>query len=172
MQTPQEKVRALPCHFRGNSAFTGTITRTLLERKMVVASTRNIIRAVNSVVPLLEISLGAETSRLTIDNSRFENNRAGGIDVGGGIATVHRSIASGNAGHGIAAVDNSVTVTVTSSVTAQNGSTGIFVVSGVRRPGPSCGRLEFFRVMPAPTSVSSLCSGRRSPETTHTRSGP
>jgi len=74
--------------------------------------------------------IGAETSRLTIDNSRFENNSGGGIDVGGGIATIHRSIASGNATHGIAAVDNSVTVTLTSSVTAQNGSTGIFVVSG------------------------------------------
>jgi hypothetical protein len=70
-----------------------------------------------------------ETSRLTIDNSRFENNGFG-ISVGGGIATIHRSIASGNANHGIAAVDNSVTVTLTSSVTAQNGSTGIFVVAG------------------------------------------
>ncbi len=69
-----------------------------------------------------------ETSRLTIDNSRFENNGFG-ISVGGGIATIHRSIASGNANSGISSTDNSVAVTLTSSVTAQNGI-GIFVVSG------------------------------------------
>ena len=49
----------------------------------LLASTTNINRAVHSVVPLLENSIGAKTS-LTIDNSRFENNSA----VGGGIATV------------------------------------------------------------------------------------
>jgi hypothetical protein len=62
-------------------------------------------------------------SRVTIDNSRFENNAANGVNVASGFTAIHRSSASGNASNGIAA-SNSASVTVMSTVVAHNVASG------------------------------------------------
>jgi len=95
--------------------------------------------------------LNAGASRLTIDNSRFENNREG-VAILSGRATISRSIASGNVETGIVVVNAAVsvmsttagqnglngfqakmsgsTMTVDSSIADGNGGSGLVVASG------------------------------------------
>ena len=76
--------------------------------------------------------LGFSNGRLTVDNSRFENNVSSGIAVvgDGGDATIRRSIASGNGDRGIAAINSPVRVT--STIAAQNGNFG-FLATGTTK---------------------------------------
>jgi len=78
---------------------------------------------------LIDQAIGS-SSRLTIDNSRFENNGFHGIRVLGGKATISRSTASGNGGSGIVAVGASVNINSTTA--AQNIDHG-FLASGASR---------------------------------------
>jgi hypothetical protein len=70
----------------------------------------------------------AELARLTVDNSRFENNGQSGIGVSASHASISRSTVSGNAVHGISALRSSVSVM--STVAAHNVSNGFFIASG------------------------------------------
>jgi hypothetical protein len=74
----------------------------------------------------------AGSSRLTIDNSRFENNGSNGVAVQSGNAAIHRSIVSGNGGNGIriGQVSTGGIATVESSVARGNGGAGLQVNSG------------------------------------------
>jgi hypothetical protein len=69
-------------------------------------------------------------SSSTIDSSRFENNLNGVSVISGGNATISRSITSGNSGIGTLAMGG--TVSVVSTVAAQNGFAGfVSAQSGV-----------------------------------------
>jgi hypothetical protein len=67
-------------------------------------------------------------SRLTVDNSRFENNHSG-VSVHSGRATITRSTASGNNGSGITA-SVTASVSVMSTMVVQNLLFGFFVDQG------------------------------------------
>jgi hypothetical protein len=71
-----------------------------------------------------------ELQRVTIDNSRFENNGSFGVLVQSGLATISRSIASGNAQEGIFSLNASVSMTVKSTTSAFNGGDGFRVTNG------------------------------------------
>ena len=62
------------------------------------------------------------SARLTVDNSRFENNAIAGLYAQGIQSTITRSLASGNAFHGIVVIDGSMNVTWTTA--ADNGYDG------------------------------------------------
>ena len=69
--------------------------------------------------------VNAGASRLTVVNSRFDNNGSSGIFVSSGHASIHRSIASGNGFAGIQA--QSASVSVVSTMAVQNGYAGFYV---------------------------------------------
>jgi hypothetical protein len=105
----------------------------------------------------LFVSSNSSGARLTIDNSRFENNNGTGILIFGSAAvTIARAVASANAVHGISNAAGRVNVTATtvanngderfsvntsaaaemtieSSVSRGNAVTGLFVSFGVGR---------------------------------------
>jgi hypothetical protein len=75
----------------------------------------------------------SRASRLTVDNSRFDNNGLDGIYVDNGLATIGRSSASGNARHGLDVLTGSLgapSVSVVSTMAARNGENGFLVASG------------------------------------------
>jgi hypothetical protein len=75
--------------------------------------------------------VGAAGSRVTIDNSRFENNGQIGASLfTGSTAVIYRSSASGNGGDGIFA--GNASVGVISTTAAQNGQNGFHVSNGGR----------------------------------------
>jgi hypothetical protein len=77
--------------------------------------------------------ISAGTSRLTVDNSRFENNFSSGIQVLSGNAAIHRSTLSGNGADGILAQGGTfvtVSVSVMSTMVAQNGASGVLASVG------------------------------------------
>jgi hypothetical protein len=76
----------------------------------------------------LTFYLNAESSRLTVDNSRFENNRGTGVHIEHGRATIHRSTVSGN-NNGIIAGSGTF-VSVVSTVVVQNTFLGLGVAAG------------------------------------------
>ena len=63
------------------------------------------------------------TARLTVDNSRFENNGGDGLEVRGARSTITRSVASGNGGHGILHIGGNTSVSWTT--TTNNAGDGI-----------------------------------------------
>jgi hypothetical protein len=72
---------------------------------------------------------GNANTKLTVDNSRFENNSSTGLySSGGGSASVSRSVSSGNGLNGI--VLNSGTMNVTNTTVASNTQSGLFVANG------------------------------------------
>jgi hypothetical protein len=62
--------------------------------------------------------------RVTIDNSRFENNGANGVIIQSGRATIRRAAASGKAGDGIVAHISPVLGAVRDTTVAYNGNDG------------------------------------------------
>ena len=71
--------------------------------------------------------LNAPSARLTVDNSRFENNTFG-VSVQSGHASIKRSVASGNRQSGVVAI--ATPVNVVSTIAAHNNSTGFSSVGG------------------------------------------
>jgi hypothetical protein len=75
--------------------------------------------------------IGGAGSRVTIDNSRFDNNTGFGIGTGvtvlTGQVTISRSMASGNSLDGIVSLSGSVSIT--STMAAHNGASGFAVTS-------------------------------------------
>jgi hypothetical protein len=69
-------------------------------------------------------------SKLTVDDSSFENNGGSGLRIASGNAAIHRSTASGNAGIGMF-VSGDASISVMSTVAAQNAGAGILVSGGV-----------------------------------------
>jgi hypothetical protein len=67
-------------------------------------------------------------SRLTIDNSRFENNSNHGVSVSTAVGTIHRSTTSGNGSNGFSLF--AASVSILSAVAAQNGASGFSVQGG------------------------------------------
>ena len=67
--------------------------------------------------------------RVTIDNSRFENNGGSGVVVQSGLATISRSIVSRNANDGILLLNTFASMAVTSTTSAYNGSDGFRVTN-------------------------------------------
>jgi hypothetical protein len=67
---------------------------------------------------------GFSTSRLTVDNSRFDGNGNSGIGITAGRGTISRSTASRNASSGIFAEGAGVSIIAT--VSAHNGNHGFF----------------------------------------------
>jgi hypothetical protein len=64
--------------------------------------------------------INAPGARLTVDNSRFENNAGNGLSVSNGTASVSRSVASGNANTGMTAANAGTTMAVVSSISSYN----------------------------------------------------
>ena len=74
--------------------------------------------------------LVANAAGLTIDNSRFENNRLDGVLVFfNGNATINRSTLSGNGSNGIRVVDGS-SITVNATMADQNEGSGLRLLAG------------------------------------------
>ena len=73
------------------------------------------------------ININGAASRLTIDNSRFENNGQNGITTQSNRATITRSVFAGNAGSGVLAVVGQVNITSTTSW--NNGANGFYVLN-------------------------------------------
>jgi hypothetical protein len=71
--------------------------------------------------------IDAGSERVTVDNSRFENNGANGVGVLSGRAAISRSIVTGN-NNGIASVTSSVSVL--SSIAAHSFCTGFLASPG------------------------------------------
>ncbi len=69
-----------------------------------------------------------ETQKLTVDNSRFENNSDNGLEIFGVESTITRTIASGNGGHGIAQTGGTANIAWTTA--ANNGGHGIAQTGG------------------------------------------
>jgi hypothetical protein len=72
------------------------------------------------------IVLGPTSARLTVENSRFENNADAGVTIRGGRASISRSVLSGNVNIGLFVDGGSTNVIET---TAADGAIG-FVVAG------------------------------------------
>jgi nitrous oxidase accessory protein NosD len=70
------------------------------------------------------------TARLTVDNSRFENNGNIGVFMLSGVATITRSLASGNGNHGFVADTATTRMTLDSSTARGNTNDGLLVLSG------------------------------------------
>jgi hypothetical protein len=63
----------------------------------------------------LEVA-GPTTAKLTVDNSRFENNANSGVNVGGGQASVTGSVFSGNNGGGMLQTGGTTNITHSTAV--------------------------------------------------------
>jgi hypothetical protein len=77
--------------------------------------------------------VNTSVARLTVDNSRFENNGIDGLVLTDITATVTRSLASGNRQIGYAAQGASAQITVDSSTARGQSSAGLIVVSATAR---------------------------------------
>jgi hypothetical protein len=70
----------------------------------------------------------AGSSRVTIDNSNFDDNGQTGVHIASGAGAISRSTASGNGTRGIEV--NGASVSVVSTMAAQNDNVGLRVASG------------------------------------------
>jgi hypothetical protein len=83
------------------------------------------------------VALGPTTAKLTIDNSRFENNQFDGVFVAGGQASISRSVSSGSE-RGFSL--NGGAMNITNSTAASNSIDGFAVFAGVMTIKSSTGR--------------------------------
>jgi hypothetical protein len=76
----------------------------------------------------LRVFASGNTTRVTVSNSRFENNNDGGMQIDGTRATITRSLASGNGGNGIEQIGGRLNVSWTTAV--NNAGNGFLLNNG------------------------------------------
>ena len=78
----------------------------------------------------LSVDGSGATARVTVDNSRFENNASGLFVFGPVSSAINRSLSAGNGEHGFSALGSGGFMVVAQSTAANNGSAGYFAGGG------------------------------------------